>query len=125
MYELVVGARHLDLVAPRRLEPASHVMAGRQRDLLLVDAAIADRAGVDAAMTGVEHDQVRLAAARRNLFGKGLRRHAEARHPQYGAAEKAQQTTPVQSCFSHGYPRPLARSREEVERLPRSTICDG
>ncbi len=54
--EGIVVAGKIDLIAARRRELVLELFGELKHDLLLRDAARARRAGIDAAMTGIEHD---------------------------------------------------------------------
>ena len=69
-HDAIGVARHDHRVAAGRLELAAQLEGHREHDVLLVGAVGADRAGIDAAMAGIDHDDP-LAGRRRRCFGGG------------------------------------------------------
>jgi hypothetical protein len=103
-HELVLGARQLDADAPARAELARELVRGRKHNVLLVCAARADAAGIDAAMAGIEHDE-RRGAARPVRVGKRRSpwRHAGAeRQP-----AESQEMPPVETEDAHDPLQPI------------------
>jgi hypothetical protein len=75
-HEHVAGPAQHDAIIAGRLKLVAQLRRGRQRDVLLIGARIADRAGVLAAMAGVQHHQ------RRRRPGTGYRRRLAPRGQQ-------------------------------------------
>src|SRR5260370_21790713 len=86
--EAVAAPRQHAAVAPGQIKLACQLARRRQRYILLVEAARADRAGVGAAVTGIERDNAAMLA---RILPAGLsrgmssvspcRRHAHAQTP--------------------------------------------